>query len=100
MTPVLPKGLSFQVASVKSNKKYIAVLPNGQRIKFGSRGYEHYEDSVPKELGGGKWSSKNHGDKERRKNYRARHRGILNKEGIPSYKIRYTPAWFSYYFLW
>jgi len=100
MTPKLPKNITFQVAPVKSGKKYLAILPNNKKVYFGARGYEHYHDSVPVSLGGGKWSHKNHNDKERRKNYRNRHKSIKNKEGKPSYLIRYTPSWFSYYFLW
>ena len=99
MPPVLPKGTLFEVPR-RGYKKYVAVVPNVGRVPFGDRRYEHYKDLVPAGLGGGRWSKKNHNDAARRKNYRSRHGAIQNANGKRSYKIRYTPAWFSYYFLW
>lgn len=96
--PTLPKNIHF--IRGKYPYKYTAILPDGKRVNFGHADYQHYKDSVPVNLGGGKWSHKNHGDSIRRRNYRARHRGILNRNGDPAYAIRYTPCWFSYYFLW
>jgi hypothetical protein len=96
----LKKGITFEKGSPASGKKYIAILPDGKRVPFGARGYQHYKDSVPKRLGGGKWSSKDHLDKDRRKNYRSRHAGMRNKDGRRSIDVKYSPAWFSYHFLW
>lgn len=99
--PSLPKGTYFEKGT--GNYKYTAHVPVGGQMKivhFGHRDYEHYRDSVPKSLGGKLWSHKDHNDKERRDNYRSRHRGMLNKDGKPAYKVKYTPAWFSYYYLW
>lgn len=100
MPPKLPKGTRFEVASKASQKKYVAVLPDGRRVRFGHRDYQHFRDSVPKRAGGGKWAHKDHGDKRRRKNYRARHAALRCKDGTPCISRRYSPAWFSYYFLW
>lgn len=94
----LHKDIRFIMGNRKH--KYTAILPDGKRVHFGHREYEHYKDSVPKEVGGQRWSHKNHLDKERRKNYRKRHAGMMCKEGIHCYKKRYSPSWFSYYFLW
>lgn len=94
----LPSGIKFTKGPGK--KKYTAILPSGKKVHFGHRDYEHYKDSVPKRLGGGVWSHKNHGDRERRKNYRKRHGGMMCKDGTKCIKKRYSPAWFSYYFLW
>jgi hypothetical protein len=80
--------------------KYTAILKNGKRVNFGHREYQHYRDSVPKSLGGGKWSHKDHNDPKRRANYRARHSGVLTASGKPAYKVKYSPSWFSYYYLW
>ncbi len=80
--------------------KYTAVLKSGKRVNFGRRGYEHFKDSVPKDMGGGRWNHKDHGDKARRTNYRARHGGVLTKNGQPAYKVKLSPSWFSYYYLW
>ena len=98
MAPQLPKGIKFIKGQGK--KKYTAILPDGKKVSFGHRDYQHYKDSVPKRLGGGKWSHKDHGDPERRKNYRKRHGGMVCKDGKKCISKKYSPAWFSYYFLW
>ena len=98
MTPSLPKGTRFKKGPAK--KKYTAILPNGKLVHFGHRDYQHYKDSVPTRLGGGLWSHKNHMDKSRRQNYRRRHGGMKCKDGTKCINKKYSPAWFSYYFLW
>lgn len=80
--------------------KYTAIMPDGRKVNFGHKDYEHYRDSVPRTQGGGIWAHKDHGDLARRKRYRARHSGVLSKDGRPAYRIQYSPAWFSYYYLW
>lgn len=90
--PKLPKGTRFKKGP--KGKKYTAIMPDGHLVHFGSSQYQQYKDSVPKNLGGKLWSHKNHNDKQRRKNYRIRH----GAQG--HYKTKYSPAWFSYYFLW
>lgn len=94
----LPKVAKFEKG--RGKYKYTAIMKDGKRVSFGHKDYQHFKDSVPKSMGGGLWSHKDHGDKKRRANYRKRHAGVLNKEGKPAYKIKYTPAWFSYYYLW
>jgi len=96
--PKLPQGIKFQRGP--NYKKYTAILPNGKKIHFGDRRYEHYKDSVPKNLGGKIWSHKDHLDPIRRKNYRTRHGSLKCKNGKKCISIKYSPAWFSYYFLW
>ena len=98
MTPALPKGIKFEKGPGK--KKYTAILPNGKKVHFGHRDYQQYKDSVPKRLGGKQWSHKDHLDPERRKNYRKRHGGMACKDGTRCINKKYSPAWFSYYFLW
>jgi hypothetical protein len=80
--------------------KYTAILKNGKRVNFGNRNYQQYKDSVPKSKGGGLWSHKDHKDIKRLDSYHKRHSKVLNKDGKPAYKVKYTPAWFSYYYLW
>jgi len=61
--------------SEKPNKK-LKVYVNNKWIHFGQNPYQHYKDRtglLPKEL--------NHLDKERRRKYLNRSRGIRNKEG-------------------
>ena len=81
-------------------KKYTAVMKDGKRVHFGDRRYQHYKDQVPVNMGGGQWTKSNHLDKKRRKNYRTRHGALLCKDGTNCITHKYSPAWFSYYFLW
>lgn len=92
--------------------KYTAVLKEGtvvngktvKRVNFGHKDYEQFRDSVPISMGGGLWSHKNHGNDKRRQNYRSRHAGVKlttgPRSGTPAYRVKYTPSWFSYHFLW
>jgi hypothetical protein len=80
--------------------KYTAVMDDGRRVHFGHRDYEHYRDSVPKSMGGQLWSHKDHMDRRRRANYRKRHAGMITKDGRRAYRVKYSPSWFSYYYLW
>lgn len=84
------------VKSPKKHKKYRAILTDGNMAKyvdFGDKRYQQYEDKI------GLYSHLDHLDKKRRVNYRARHSAILSKSGTPSYKIPYTPAFFSWHYL-
>lgn len=91
------KGIKF----IRGNKchKYIAILPDGSRVPFGHKSYEHYKDQVPTRQGGGIWSHKDHLDEDRRIRYRKRHTRI-NQYGILTKNVKYSPEWFSYYLLW
>jgi hypothetical protein len=80
--------------------KYTAVLKDGKRVNFGHSSYQQYKDSVPKSLGGGLWSHKDHNDSARRDNYRKRHGGVKTKSGKLAYKVELSPSWFSYNYLW
>jgi hypothetical protein len=93
------KDVSKFVAGPR-NYKYTAIFYDGRRVNFGHKDYQQYKDSVPKKMGGGLYSYKNHNDEKRRKNYRSRHSGIKLKNGKPAYQVKYSPAWFSYYYLW
>ena len=80
--------------STRKNKKYDGILGdekgNKIYIPFGDNRYEQYKDTT----GLGLYSNKDHLDKKRRTSYRARH----GANG--SHTIRYTPAWFSWTYLW
>jgi len=84
----------------KGSKKYIALLPNGTKVSFGHKDYQQYKDLVPIKLGGGLWTHKNHLDADRRRNYRKRHAGVVCQNGGKCIDNKYSPAWFSYHFLW
>lgn len=76
------------------NKKYRVVIhfKDGSKktVQFGDKRYEQFKDSSPLKL----YTKKNHGDAQRRKAYRARH----GAQG--HHKKVYSPAWFSWKFLW
>lgn len=80
--------------------KYTAWMRDGSKVHFGHADYEQYRDAVPVSLGGGLWTHKDHRDAKRRERYRARHRGVRTKSGRPAYRVKYSPSWFSYHFLW
>ena len=74
-------------------------MDKGKKIKtvqFGDRRYQQYHDSTPLKL----YSHLDHWDNARRSRYRKRHQNILLKDGTPAYKKKYTPAYFSYKYLW
>lgn len=81
-------------------KKYKAsVFRNGKLIKtasFGHKDYEQFKDKTPLKL----YSYLDHGDPERRKKYLKRAKGIKNKKEQKTWKIKYTPNWFSVHYLW
>jgi hypothetical protein len=69
----------------------------GERIftaQFGDRRYQQYKDKI------GYYSDLDHNDKKRLQRYRNRHEEIRNKDGVPAYKVEFSPAWFSYLYLW
>jgi hypothetical protein len=80
--------------------KYTAVLNTGRRVNFGHSQYEQFRDSVPRKMGGGLWSHRDHNDPARRDRYRRRHEAVLTVNGTPAYKVEFSPSWFSYHFLW
>lgn len=94
----IPRVLRFERGD--GRYKYTAVLKDGTRVHFGHRDYQHYRDSVPVRMGGGLWRHKDHKDKKRRDGYRSRHAGVLTKSGRPAYQVKYSPAWFSWHYLW
>ena len=99
MPPRLPSATRFEVPK-EGTHKYVAILPDGKRVRFGHREYEQYKDSVPASMGGGKWTAKNHGDADRRRNFRSRAEGQTCSDGRRCIDVHHSPAWFSYHFLW
>lgn len=73
----------FGVSKAKGKKYY--VIYNGKRINFGAKGMSDYTI---------------HKDKARRDRYRARHSKIKLKDGRLAYKVKESPAFWSYRILW
>jgi hypothetical protein len=70
--------------SSKKNKRFY-VIYNGKYINFGSEFGNTYAD---------------HKDELKRINYRKRHSKIIDKNGIPFYTLKTSPAFWSYHVLW
>lgn len=87
------------VKSPRKNKKYRAIYSKGDRVyttDFGDNRYQHYEDKT----GLGLYSHLDHKNETRRRNYRKRHKAIKDKFGRIAKDVKYSPAWFSWNFLW
>jgi len=87
----------FDKSVTPDNKKYsVYVLKNGSQhlIHFGCRSMQHYHDKI------GHWTSKDHLDKERRKNYLARAKGIVDKNGKHTWKDINHANYYAVRYLW
>ena len=73
--------------SNRKNKKYKAILPNGEAVHFGDVNYQQYKDSTPLKL----YSNLDHNDKKRREMYYKRHSKNYAK---------YSADYFSKKYLW
>lgn len=95
------------VPEFTGNKKYSVYIPadlwnaarddnrtTEKRIRFGDKRYSHYKDVV------GFYNEQDHLDDKRRNLYRIRHSKIKNAKGEIAYKVKYSPAWFSWHYLW
>lgn len=78
------------------NKKYSVITPEGKLIHFGARNYQHFKDQTKQK----KWSNKNHLDKERRKRYLARAKGIKDKNGNLTWKNPESANYYAVRYLW
>lgn len=85
--------------STRKDKKYMVKVGN-KWIHFGAivngKPMEQYKDST----GLGLYSKYDHGDKERRKRYLARAKGIKNKQGKLTWKDKESSNYYSIRFLW
>ena len=89
--------VGFEVARGSLRHKYYLVIRNKdtgrtKRVPFGGKypdgtPYEHYRDSAL-----GYYKKYDHGDKARRRLYRARHAG--------EEKAKFSSGWASWYYLW
>lgn len=87
------KFLRFEKANA-NDKMYSAILKEKstgieRTLNFGSKSYENYGDKTGLNL----YPQLIHGDSKRRASYRARHKNNVDREC-------YSPAYFSYYYLW
>lgn len=84
----MDKPLYKPFKSKAKNKKFsVYVMRDGKKIliNFGDTRYEDFRQ---------------HKDKKRRKSYLARAKGIKNKKGELTWKLKDTPNYWSVRFLW
>ena len=80
----MARGASdFGPSKAKGKKWY--VVYDSRRINFGAAGMSDYTI---------------HKDKERQRLYKARHGSIRLKDGRLAYKVKTSPAYWSYWILW
>jgi hypothetical protein len=92
----LPKGIYFRKGPGRF--KYTAIF-NNKRVHFGNRRFRHYQDQVPKNMGGQLWSKLDHRNSILRKKFRLLQSGAVGKDGYPLISKPYSAAWFSYHCL-
>ncbi len=86
--------------SNRPDKKLMVVVEKGGKKKtvhFGNTkppANEHFKDRT------GIWKSKDHGDAQRRKNFRSRMSGIKKKDGSRAVDDVFSPAYHSLRILW
>jgi hypothetical protein len=99
MPPALD-GHRLDFSRGSGTKKYRVVItaPSGttRTVQFGDKAFSQYRDSTPLGL----YAYRDHLDPARRADFQRRHRGVLTKDGRAAYKVRFSPAWFSWHYLW
>lgn len=98
MSSQKPTEIKFEKSSRK-NKKYKVTFKWKREYKtvhFGDDRYEQFKDSTPIKL----YKKLNHGDKDRRRRYLARAKGIKNKAGKLTYKDPTSANYWSVKYLW
>jgi len=91
------KKLYTPFVSKSKNKKYsVYVIKNDKKklIHFGDSRMQQFKDKL------GHYSNLDHGDKERRKRYLARAKGIKDKNGNLTWKNKNSANYYSIKFLW
>ena len=91
------KPLYKPFVSKAKNKKYAVYVMKGDKkrlINFGDSRYGQFKDKI------GHYSSLDHNDKERRKRYLARAKGIKNKKGELTWKDKNSANYYAIRYLW
>jgi hypothetical protein len=91
------KKLYKPFKSTAKNKKYsVYVMKDGKKklIHFGQLPYQHFKDKI------GLYKNLDHNDKERRKRYLKRAKGITDKNGNLTYKDKNSSNYYAIKFLW
>lgn len=95
---IMDKPLYQPFVSKAKDKKYsVYVMRDGGKklIHFGQKNMQHYKDNVL-----GVYKNLDHGDKERRRLYRARASKIRDKAGNLTVNDKNTANYWAYHGLW
>ena len=89
-------GFEYKKSTNPSKKLMVVVERGGKKktIHFGARSMGHFKDKT------GIWKSKDHGDAERRKSFRARMGGVKQKGGSKAVNDPFSPAYHALRVLW
>jgi len=87
---------NYSKSTNPAKKLMVIIEKDGKKrtIHFGARNMEHFKDRT------GIWKSKDHGDKDRRKSFRARMGGIKLKDGSKAVNNPFSPAYHAQRILW
>ena len=87
---------NYEKSNIPGKKLKVEVNHKGKKktVHFGASSMEHFKDKT------GIWKSKDHGDKERRKNFRTRMSGIKLKDGSRAVDNPLSPAYHAVRILW
>ena len=87
---------NYEKSTQPDKKLMVVVEKDGKKktIHFGARSMGQFKDRT------GIWKSKDHGDKDRRKNFRTRMSGIKKKDGSRAVDDVMSPAWHALRILW
>tara|TARA_R100000231_G_scaffold138899_1_gene118448 strand:- start:815 stop:1099 length:285 start_codon:yes stop_codon:yes gene_type:complete len=87
---------NYEKSTRPDKKLMVVVTKDGKKktVHFGARKMEHFKDKT------GIWKSKDHGDKDRRKNFLTRSAGIKNKSGGLTKDDPFSPNYHARRILW
>tara|TARA_Y100000114_G_C11759158_1_gene328545 strand:+ start:1005 stop:1289 length:285 start_codon:yes stop_codon:yes gene_type:complete len=86
----------YKKSTNPAKKLMVEVSKDGKKrtVHFGDRSMGHFKDRT------GIWKSKDHGDSERRKSFRARMSGVRKKDGSRAVDDPMSPAYHALRILW
>lgn len=92
------KDIKFSKSNVKNKKYKVEFIYKGKKhsVNFGDKRYQQFKDLTPLKL----YKHLDHGDKQRRKNYLKRSKGIKNKQGELTKNNPLSSNYWSIRYLW
>jgi len=99
----MPERIVKVMNPTVKGKKYTVLVMDTEtkkerKVSFGAKGYSQFRDSTPLKL----YSSSNHLDKDRKRNYFMRHSGVPTKrQALAKEKgDKITPKYLAHLYLW